>query len=611
MSGTKIPDPIGRSSARARRLIAVVHADMVGYSHLIGLDDVGTLDRLRMLRRTLIDPTIDEHGGRIVNTGGDSLLMVFDSVDGAVRCALNVQQQIPILDGDQPPDQVIRFRFGINVGDVIPDGTDIHGDVVNVAARLQAKCPPGGICVSRAVRDHVQDRLDLSFEELGSLDLRNISRPVEAFVLGLIAPGTVPRSIERSPNPRESLPLPDRPSIAVLPFTNMSGDAEQEYFADGIVEDITTALSHVKSLFVIARNSSFTYKGRAIDVKQVSGELGVRYVLEGSVRKAGNRVRITTQLIDATTGVHVGADRFDGLLGDIFALQDEVTSTVVGTLEPSLRGAEIERAQRKHTDSLHAYDLMLRALAHFRTYNHAAMVEAIRLLRMAAAIDPNYAMSFALHAHIVHLMTSQGWLSRPNPQIDEAVRLARLAVSLGKDDAEVLSTSAISIALPGGDLLGGLALSEQALFFNPNSAHALSVNAILFAYAGDIDASIASAERATRLSPFDNVIAIKPFSRALAHFVGGDYKEVLDWTGRALRVEPMHGASLRYRAASFGLLNRLEEGQEVVRQLLSARPEFTIARARAHIELDLSSPFRKPGVAESLYEGLRRVGVPE
>jgi adenylate cyclase len=267
MSGTKIPDPIGRSSVRARRLIAVVHADMVGYSHLIGLDDVGTLERLRTLRRTLIDPTIDEHGGRIVNTGGDSLLMVFDSVDGAVRCSVSVQQQIPILDGDQPPDRIIRFRFGINVGDVIPDGADIHGDVVNVAARLQAACPPGRICVSRAVRDHVQDRLDLSFEELGSLDLKNISRPIEAFVLGLIAAGTVPRSIERSPSPRESLPLPDRPSIAVLPFTNMSGDAEQEYFADGIVEDITTALSHVKSLFVIARNSSFTYKGRAIDVK--------------------------------------------------------------------------------------------------------------------------------------------------------------------------------------------------------------------------------------------------------------------------------------------------------------------------------------------------------
>ena len=295
-----------------RKLIAVVHADMVGYSRLIGLDDVGTLERLRTLRTDLIDPAIEEHGGRIVNTGGDSLLIVFDSIDGAVRCAVKVQQQVPAHDADQPPDRAIRFRVGINVGDVIPDGTDVHGDVVNVAARLQAECPPGGICVSRQVRDHVQDRLDLVFEELGALNLKNIARPVEAFVLRPMTRRQSPKSVERSlvHGTGEALPLPDKPSIAVLAFNNMSGDPEQEYFSDGIAEDIITELSRSRSLFVIARNSSFTYKGRAVDVKQVARELGVRYVLEGSVRRSGARVRVVAQLIDAETGNHIWAERY-------------------------------------------------------------------------------------------------------------------------------------------------------------------------------------------------------------------------------------------------------------------------------------------------------------
>ena len=261
-------NPTGRLSDR-RKLIVVMHADMAGYSRLIGLDDVGTLDRLRALRKDLIDPAIEEHGGRIVNTGGDSLLMVFDSIDGAVRCAVKVQQKVPAHDTDQPPARAIRFRVGINVGDVIPDGTDVHGDVVNVAARLQAECPPGGICVSRQVRDHVHDCLDLAFEELGSLSLKNIARPVEAFVLRL-ASATTPKSVERSlvQGTGEALPLPVRPSIAVLAFTNMSGDPEQEYFSDGVADDIITGLSRIRWLYVIARNSSFIYKGKAVDVKR-------------------------------------------------------------------------------------------------------------------------------------------------------------------------------------------------------------------------------------------------------------------------------------------------------------------------------------------------------
>ena len=308
MSGSSASDLIGRSPDR-RKLIAVVYVDMVGYSRLIGLDDAGTLERLRTLRKNLIDPAIEEHGGRIVQTGGDSLLIVFDSIDGAVRCAVKVQQDVPSHDGDQPPDRTIRFRVGINIGDAIADGTDLHGDMVNVAARLQAECPPGGICVTRAVRDHVQDRLNLTFEELGALDLKNISRPVEAFALRFDAADTASEPIKRSlaHGTFAAMPLPDKPSIAVLPFTNLGGDPNQEFFSDGIADDIITELSRSRSLFVIARNSSFTYRGRSIDLKQAARELGVRYVLEGSIRREGTRVRVNAQLIEAVSAKsHMG-----------------------------------------------------------------------------------------------------------------------------------------------------------------------------------------------------------------------------------------------------------------------------------------------------------------
>ena len=291
---------------------------------------------------------------------------MFDSIDGAVRCAVQMQQQVPLHDGDQPPDRAIRFRVGINIGDAIADGTDLHGDAVNVAARLQAECPPGGICVSRSVRDHVRGRLDLAFEELGPLILRNIDRPVEAFVLRLGAGATTPKSVERSlvHNTGEPLPLPGKPSIAVLAFANMSGDLEQEYFSDGIADDIITELSRSRSLFVIARNSSFSYKGRAVDVRQVARELGVRYVLEGSVRRGGERVRVSAQLIDADAGIHVWAERYDRKLTDVFAVQDEITNAVTIAIEPAIADAEQRRALRKPPETLGAWEAYQHGLWH-------------------------------------------------------------------------------------------------------------------------------------------------------------------------------------------------------------------------------------------------------
>jgi TolB-like protein/class 3 adenylate cyclase len=347
-----------------RRLAAILAVDVAGYSRLMGADEEGTLAALKAVRRELADPKIKEHRGRIVKTTGDGLLLEFASVVDAVRCAVEVQREMTERNTDLPPDRRIEFRMGINVGDIIKDGRDIYGDGVNVAARLEALAEPGGICVSRVVRDQVRDKLAFSFEDLGEQQVKNIARPIRVhrILLGE-KPGRSETATGAAANP--PLALPDKPSIAVLPFQNMSDDPEQEYFVDGMVEEIITALSRIRWLFVIARNSSFTYKGHAVDVKQVGRELGVRYVLEGSVRKGGNRVRITAQLIDAVTGTHLWADRFDGLIEDVFELQDKVASSVAGVIEPALQAAETARSAGRPTNDLTAYDLYLRAYAMF------------------------------------------------------------------------------------------------------------------------------------------------------------------------------------------------------------------------------------------------------
>jgi TolB-like protein/class 3 adenylate cyclase len=376
-----------------RRMAAILAADVAGYSRLMGVDEEGTHARLKAHRRELVDPKIAEHHGRIVKTTGDGMLVEFASVVDAVRCAVDVQRGMAERNADVPQEQGIEFRVGINVGDIIIDGDDIYGDGVNVAARLEGLAEPNGICVSRVVRDQVRDKFDLAFEDMGEQQVKNIARAVRVFRI------TAPSIVQPTPSAKPALALPDKPSIAVLPFTNLSGDPEQDYFADGIVEDIITALSRVHWLFVIARNSSFTFKGKAVDVKLVGRELGVRYVLEGSVRKSANRVRIAGQLVDATTGAHVWADHFDGALDDIFDLQDRVTASVVGIIEPKLRHAEIERARRKPTESLDAYDLYLRALAHFDV-SYEGNLEALRLLRRAIEIDPQYASARSMPSPI-------------------------------------------------------------------------------------------------------------------------------------------------------------------------------------------------------------------
>jgi TolB-like protein/class 3 adenylate cyclase len=359
-----------------RRLAAILAADVAGYSRLIGADEGGTLQALKAIRAELIDPKIAEHRGRLVKTTGDGLLVEFASVVDAVRCATEVQRAMADRNFGVLPDDRIEFRIGVNMGDIVVEDGDIFGDGVNVAARLEGLAEPGGICVSARVQEDAAGRLDLAFEDMGEQALRNIARPVRAYRVAM----EQWVEVAKEPTP---LPLPDKPSLAVLPFQNLTGDAEQEYFVDGMVEEITTAIARLPWLFVIARNSAFTYKSKPVDVKQVARELGVRYVLEGSVRKAGNRVRITGQLIDTTTGAHIWADRFDGALDDIFELQDQVASNVAGVIEPKLRQSEIERASRKPTANLTAYDIYLRALAQSYRYTEEGLAEAVVLARQA------------------------------------------------------------------------------------------------------------------------------------------------------------------------------------------------------------------------------------
>lgn len=405
-----------------RRLTAILAADVAGYSRLMGADEEGTLAQLKAHRRTLVDPNITEHRGRIVKTTGDGMLVEFASVVDALRCAVEVQQGMAKRNAQVPQDKRIDFRVGINVGDIIIEPHDIYGDGVNIAARLEGIAEPGGICVSARVQEDAQGKLEIAFEDAGEQQLKNIARAVRVYRVRLSG---------AAQGQRPALPLPDKPSIAALPFQNMSGDPEQEYFADGVVEEIITALSRFRNLFVIARNSSFTYKGRAVDVKQVGRELGVRYVLEGSVRKTASRVRITGQLIDASTGAHLWADRFDGELEDIFDVQDNVTMNVVGAIAPKLEQAEIERAKRKPTAVLDAYDLYLRALSQVHKMTPETLAEAISLSKIALQLDPQYAAAAGLVAWCRGIQRGQGWVRPAGPEDEDGIRLARLRSSWG------------------------------------------------------------------------------------------------------------------------------------------------------------------------------------
>jgi len=577
-----------------RRLAAILAADVAGYSRLMGADEEGTLAALKAIRRELGDPMIAEHRGRIVKATGDGVLVEFASVVDAVRCAVAVQEGMAARNADVPAERRIEFRIGINLGDIISDDNDIYGDGVNVAARLEALAEPGGICVSRVVHDQVRDKLDVPFDDQGDKQVKNIARPVHVFRVRMTAP------VQEA---RPALALPDKPSLAVLPFQNMSGDPEQEYFADGMVEEITTAIARLPWLFVIARNSAFTYKGRAVDVKQVARELGVRYVLEGSVRKAGNRVRITGQLIDTATGAHIWADRFDGALDDIFELQDQVASSVAGAIEPTLRKAEIQRAVRKPAESLDAYDLYLRALAELQVHTVGTFVSALSLLRQALALDPAFAPAIGLVADVRQLQWVYGVALTPE-EVDEGIGMARRGIQLGRDDPDVLARCGTSLSWLGGDHAVALNAVDRATKLNPNSARIWGAFAVTHCFAGYPEPAIAAVHTAMRLSPLDP--ATGNFKSVLAYglMIAERYEEAMDWTDRSLQDVPNSHFTHRLKVALSGYLGRPDRAEWVGR-LRTLNPAMTIAG------------FRVMGRALSAHtmsvweEGLRLAGLPE
>ena len=497
-------DTGGRNRAE-RRLAAILAADVAGYSRLIGTDEEGTLDRLRSIRAELIDPRIAAHRGRLVKTTGDGLLVEFGSVVDALRCANEVQQAMAGRNAGIAVAERIEYRVGIHQGDVVVEDGDIFGDGVNVAARLEALADPGGICVSARVQEDAAGRLDLVFDDLGEQTLKNIARPIRVYRVAPKSPlpNPPPLAGEGRVGAAPALALPDKPSIAVLPFQNISGDPEQEYFADGMVEEIITALSRIRWLFVIARNSSFTYKGQAVDVKRVGRELGVRYVLEGSVRRGGGRVRITAQLIEAETGAHLWADRFDGSLEDVFELQDRVAISVAGVIEPALQAAEARRSADRPTDDLTAYDLYLRALPKFASLARDSVQEAIDLLDRAIARDPGYSPALGLAAMCTQQFHMNGWTDSSDAIRNQGLDYARRALRAAENDPFVLTSAALVLDYYGEDIEAAISLMDRSLAANPSSAYGWLFSGVLRLFAGQLDVAIEHVERSMRLNPRD------------------------------------------------------------------------------------------------------------
>jgi len=602
VSGTNASDLI-RSAPTSRKLVAVAYADMVGYSRLIGLDDSGTLERLRLLRSNLIDPTINEHGGRIVQTGGDSLLIVFDSIDGAVRCAVKVQQSVPSHDDGQSPDLAIRFRIGINIGDTIAEGTDLHGDAVNVAVRLQAECPPGGVCVTRAVRDHVRDRLGLDFHALGPIRLKNIARPVEAFVLHPNGNTGAPNSVERS-SPDEATDnssLSGKPSIAVLAFTNMSDDRDQEFFSDGIADDIITELSRSRSLFVIARNSSFTYKGRAVDVKQVARELDVRYVVEGSVRRSGSRVRVTAQLVDAETGNHIWAERYNRDVHEVFAVQDEISTAVANAVLPAISGAERQRSLRKQPENLGAWEAYQRGLWHMGKFTASDNVTAQQFFDRAIALDPTFSAAHAAYAQSILMQSvSHGTMPR-----DEAARLAmdraRAAIEIDPNDADAQAIMAFAL-WTSGDFAEAWKRAAVALAHNPNSPWANGIKGALLIFGGQPKEGRDVVLATLQLSPHDPRDAHLRSQIAVSYYFERDYVATVAAARNAIAHHPEHPLAYRWLAAALGQLGRTAEASDALRTAM----DMSLRSFEAYVRS--CPPSFRPQDHEHMLVGLRKAG---
>jgi adenylate cyclase len=552
--------------ASTRRLAAILAADVAGYSRLMGQDEEGTHDRLKVHLRQLVNPKIKEYRGRIVKNTGDGMLAEFSSVVNAVRCAVEVQRGMANRNAQTPEDQRIVFRVGINLGDVIVEPGDIYGDGVNIASRLEALAEPGGICISDDAFRQVRVKVDVEFIDIGEQELKNIAQPVHAYRVLLET-----AAVASASRPVAALPLPDNPSIAVLPFLNMSGDPEQEYFVDGMVEEIITALSRIRWLFVIARNSTFIYKGQAIDVKRVGRELGVRYVLQGSVRKARQQVRITGQLIDALTGTHLWANRFDGSLEDIFELQDRVAVSVAGVIEPALQAAEMHRSAARPMTDLSAYDLYLRALAAFYPITKERVFEALGWLEQAIAIDRHYgpALSWAAVCHL--RLITEGWAETPETTRRKASDLARQALQAGENDPRIFANAAFVLAGLGEDIGAMMGLVDRAVALNPSFARGWSLSGVLRLWAGQSDLAIEHLEISLRLSPHDRT-GVPLSAIGMAYFFKRRFDEAAAKLLLAIQDHPDFPAQYRSLAACYAHMGRLDEARAIVARLRAMTP---------------------------------------
>jgi len=551
-----------------RRLAAILAADVAGYSRLMGADEEGTLARLKAVRKAIVDPAIASHRGHIVKTTGDGMLIEFASAVDAVRSAVEIQRSMAEQNAAVPPDQRIEFRIGTHVGDVIIDDNDIFGDGVNIAARLEGIAEPGGVCMSDDAYRQVRGKVDIAFEDMGPQNLKNITEPMRAWRLKMSASASAATSTKPPVKftQTQALALPDKPSIAVLPFQNMSGDPEQEYFADGMVEDIITALSRFRSLFVIARNSSFTYKGQAVDVKQAGRDLGVRYVLEGSVRKAGNRIRITGQLIDAVTGAHLWAERYDRDLSNIFALQDEIAASVAGVIEPALAAAEQQRVLRKPPERLDAWEAYQRGLWHFHRYRPDENKTAMAFFSQAIALDPNFApghygYALALQWDIWHFS------SRPFLEVQGTAREeAQIAVSLDNNDAMAHAVLA-HMMMWGSEWEAAIAEARTAVALNPNSAFVISMLGCVLGFGGYREEALDRLQQAMRASPHDPLIWLWSLWCAVLQFFSRDFVAALQTLRQVVRLRPGYGPPYEYIAASLAYLGQSDEAREALERI--------------------------------------------
>jgi adenylate cyclase len=581
-----------------RRLTAILAADVVGYSRLMGADEAGTLERLKSFRRKLVQPKIAERKGRIVKLMGDGLLAEFPSVVEAVLCAVDIQQEVAGQEAGLPDERRIRLRIGVNLGDIIVEGSDIYGDGVNVAARLEGLAEPGGICISGKVYEEVRNKLPTAFEDLGEQAVKNIAEPVRVYRWTAAAADPMPGMAAAEGAP----PLPDKPSIAVLPFTNMSDDQEQEYLSDGISEDIITELSKISKLFVVARNSTFTYKGRAVDIKQVSREQGVRYVLEGSVRRSGDQLRITAQLIDATTGDHVWAQRYDRIVQDVFALQDEITREVTSALQVELTDGEQARLWASGTQNFEAWEIVIQVPELIYSHRKDHILMGRRLAEQALALDKNYAAAWTMLGLSHWEEAFNGWSENPETSINLAMDAAAVSQSIDDSNPDTYALLTwIHLSLRKFDRAYDLA--QQAMLLGPNNSFVLGVASDVAMFCNRPHDMIVLLNKAMRLCPI--YPAWYPSSLAWAYLLMDRREDAIASAQTSSDIDPDYPFNHMVLAIAFAESERERDAHTAVENLLRVDPKYSL---RTFSECQ---PFRDAEVLDRHIEGLRKAGLPE